>query len=160
MVSILVRCYCDYLIMIKIHKRTNISKTVEISIALLLFLLGGFIYIAFRSTSLRMFRWFEEIGLHNFIMLVRNSLYDIQIPMIIKYCIPDGLWTLSYILLMDAIWSPNIKRQVLFCGIIPIVGGISEILQYFSVVKGTFDVVDLFCYLVPYVLYLIFLVKL
>lgn len=107
-----------------------------------------------------MFRWFEEIGLHNFIMLVRNSLYDIQIPMIIKYCIPDGLWTLSYILLMDAIWSPNIKRQVLFCGIIPIVGGISEILQYFSVVKGTFDVVDLFCYLVPYVLYLIFLVKL
>ena len=131
------------------------SKAVEISIAILLFSLGGFIYIAFRSTSLRMFAWFNYIGLHNQIMGIRSSLNDIQIPEIIKFCIPDGLWTLSYILIMDATWSPNLKRQILYCSIIPVVGGISEILQYFSVLKGTFDYIDLLCYIVPYIIFLI-----
>ena len=146
--------------MVEQFKRTNMGKAVEISTAILLFSLGGFIYIAFRSTSLRMFSWFDDLGLHDFIMDVRSSSNDIQIPEIIKYCIPDGLWTLSYILFMDAIWSPNVKRQVLFCGIIPIVGCLSEILQNLGVAKGTFDVVDLLCYIVPYVLYLILIVKL
>lgn len=146
--------------MIKLYKRTNIGKAVGISTAILLFSLGGYIYIAFRSTSLRMFSWFDNLGLHDFIMDIRRSSAVIQIPEIIKYCIPDGLWTLSYILLMDTIWSPNVKKQALFCSIIPVVGCLSEILQYLSVVKGTFDVVDLLCYTVPYILYLILILKL
>ena len=144
----------------ELFKRTNTSKAVEISTAILLFLLGGFIYIAFRSTSLRMFNWFDYLGLHDFIIDVRSSSKDIQIPEIIKYCFPDGLWTSSYIIFMDAIWSPNVKSQLLFCGIIPVVGCVSEILQYLSVVRGTFDVVDLLCYIVPFVLYLILKLKL
>lgn len=139
------------------RKRTNKNKALEITTAFLLFSLGGFIYIAFRSTSLRMFGWFDDLGLHEFYMIVRNLSSDIQIPEIVKYCIPDGLWTLSYILLMDVIWSSNLKRQILFCSIIPVIGGISEILQYFNLLKGTFDIVDLLCYLVPYVLYLLIL---
>jgi len=146
--------------MVELQRRTNMGKAVEISTAIFLFSLGGFIYIAFRSTSLRMFSWFDNIGLHDIIMDIRSTSNDIQIPDIIKYCIPDGLWTLSYILLMDAIWTPQVKKQFLFCGIIPIVGGISEVLQYFNVVRGTFDVIDLLCYIVPYVIYLILIVKL
>ena len=71
--------------------------------------------MAFRSTSLRMFGWFDNLGLHETIMLVRRLLNDIQVPEIIKYCIPDGLWTLSYILFMDAIWSSDVKKQIIFC---------------------------------------------
>ena len=141
-------------------KQTNMNKRAEITTALLLFVLGGYIYIAFRTTSLRMFCWFNNLGLHEIIMINRRMLSDIQIPEIIKYCIPDGLWTLSYILFMDAIWTPDVKKQILFCCIIPIIGSFSEILQYFNVVKGTFDIVDLLCYIVPYVIYLILKFKL
>lgn len=136
------------------------DKAVEISTAFILFSLGGFIYIAFRSTSLRMFGWFNDLGLHDYIMNVRILSNSIQLHEIIKYCIPDGLWTLSYILFMDAIWSPNVNTQVFFGSIIPVIGCISEILQKLSVIKGTFDIIDLLCYIVPYVLYLIFIIKL
>ena len=146
--------------MVELHKRTNMSKSIEITMALLFFAFGGCIYIAFRSTSLRMFGWFDDLGLHEIIMSVRSFTSDIQLPEMIRYCIPDGLWTLSYILFMDAIWNPDLKRQILFGSIIPIVGGISEVLQYFNVLSGTFDVVDISCYLVPFVLYLIIKFKL
>ena len=145
--------------MVEQYHRTNISNAAEITAASLVFLLGGCIYIAFRSTSLRMFGWFDNLGLHETIMLVRRLLNDIQVPEIIKYCIPDGLWTLSYILFMDAIWSSDVKKQIIFCGIIPFVGASSEILQYFNLVEGTFDVIDLLCYTIPFVIYLIVKLK-
>lgn len=141
-------------------KHTNMSKKTECATALFLFVLGGSIYIAFRSTSLRMFGWFEILGLHEIIMLVRRLLSVIQVPEIIKYCIPDGLWTLSYILIMDAIWSSDVKKQIIFCGIIPFVGAFSEILQYLNLVEGTFDVIDLLCYIIPFIIYLIVKFKL
>ena len=139
--------------------RTNMNKIAESTTALYLFILVGCIYMAFRSTSLRMFGWFDNLGLHETIMLVRRLLNDIQVPEIIKYCIPDGLWTLSYILFMDAIWSSDVKKQIIFCGIIPFVGASSEILQYFNLVEGTFDVIDLLCYTIPFVIYLIVKLK-
>ena len=143
-----------------ILKRTNINKIAESTAALFLFALGGCIYIAFRSTSLRMFGWFDNLGLHEIVVFVRRMLSDIQVPEIIKYCIPDGLWTLSYILIMDTIWSSDVKKQFIFCGIIPFVGASSEILQYFNLVEGTFDVIDLLCYTIPFVIYLIVKLKL
>lgn len=143
-----------------ILKRINMNKIAESTTALFLFALGGCIYIAFRSTSLRMFGWFDNLGLHEIVMLIRRMLSDIQVPEIIKYCIPDGLWTTSYILFMDAIWSSDVKKQITFCGIIPFVGASSEILQYFNLVEGTFDVIDLFCYIIPFLIYLIVKLKL
>ena len=140
--------------MVEQYHRTNISNAAEITAASLVFILGGCIYIAFRSTSLRMFGWFDYLGLHDIVMGIRRSSSNIQIPELIKYSIPDGLWTLSYILLMDVIWSPSIRKQIIFCGIIPIIGTASEILQLFGLVNGTFDVVDLLCYMIPYVLYI------
>ena len=44
--------------------RTNMNKIAESTTALFLFTLGGCIYMAFRSTSLRMFGWFDNLGLH------------------------------------------------------------------------------------------------
>ncbi len=146
--------------MVELPIRTNTSKAIEITAALFFFALGGCIYIAFRSTSLRMFGWFDDFGLHEIIIEFRKSTSVIRLPKTIKYCIPDGLWTLSYILFMDAIWDPNLKKQLIFGSIIPIVGGISEILQYFNVINGTFDVVDLLCYIIPYVVFLILKIKL
>ena len=134
--------------------KSKTSKAIEITTALILFALGGSIYIAFRTTSLRMFGWFDYLGLTDSIIAFRNVFGSIQIPEIVKFCIPDGLWSLSYVILMDAIWSPDTKKQVVFCGIIPAIGAISEILQYFCIVEGVFDVADLLCYLIPYVIYL------
>ena len=142
------------------QKLTYMGAALEITAALLFFTIGGCIYLAFRCTSLRMFGWFDYLGLHEFIIGVRSVSNNIQIPQIIKFCIPDGLWSLSYILFMDAIWNPDMKRQLLFGSLVPIVGVFSELLQYFNVLIGTFDAVDLSCYIAPYVLYLFFKVKL
>ncbi len=146
--------------MVELYKRTYTSRALEITIALLLFALGGGIYVAFRSTSLRMFDWFNYIGLHDIVLVVRSIANGIHLPSTILYCIPDGLWTLSYIILMDAIWSPDVKKQLLFGGIIPFFGVTLEIFQYFNLSRGTFDVVDLSLYIVPYVVYLILKIKL
>ena len=83
--------------MVELLKRTNMSKALEITAALLFFAIGGCIYIAFRSTSLRMFGWFDDLGLHEVIMGVRNLSSGIQIPEIIRFCIPDGLWMYTLI---------------------------------------------------------------
>lgn len=40
--------------------------------------------------------------------------------------------------------------------LVPFVTISSEILQYFGLVKGTFDVYDLFCYAVPLCIYMIY----
>ena len=132
------------------------SKAIKIITAILFFAIGGLIYVAFRSTSLRMFGWFDYLGLNDCVMAVRRSLCGVHVSAFLRYCVPDALWTLSYILFMDAIWNADVKKQVAICSLIPIVGSISEILQYFHVVNGTFDIVDLLCYSFPYVIYLLF----
>lgn len=139
--------------MVEQHIGTNTINALKVTVALLFFALGGCIYIAFRSTSLRMFGWFDHLGMHDFIMGIRYLTSEIQVPAFIRYSIPDGLWTLSYILLMDVIWAPDLRKRILFGSIIPVVGGFSEILQCFHIVKGTFDIIDLLCYLVPYIVY-------
>ncbi len=145
--------------MITNRKLSNISQAIETTIAVLLFVIGGSIYIAFRTTSLRMFGWFDSLGFHEFITAIRNATNNIQVPEMVIFCIPDGLWTLSYILFMDVIWAPDKRRQIIFCSIIPFIGATSEILQYFNVIEGTFDIIDLLCYTIPFVIYLILKVK-
>lgn len=134
-------------------------KLILVMIALTLFIFGGYIYIVFRPMSLHMFSWFEHISIMNTIEMLRlNPLFDTDSSFII-YSLPNGLWVTSYILIMDAIWSPNIKMIIIFSSIIPIVGVSSELLQGIGILKGTFDTRDLVCYASPYIVYMLLKVK-
>ena len=129
---------------------------IKIMSAFISFFVGGIIYITFRSTSLRMFTWINEIGLTVPVTSLRMATQNYKVNDFILYCLPDGLWVTSYILVMDALWSNNRKQQMLWCCLLPIIGILSEILQLFNLVDGTFDYKDLLCYAFPYIIYLIF----
>ena len=126
-----------------------------VTIALSLFIFGSYIYIVFRPMTLHMFSWFERISVLDTIEMIRlNPLLKTNSNFVI-YSLPNGLWAASYILIMDAIWAPSIKTQIFFSSIIPIVGILSELLQSAGILKGTFDIKDLICYALPYIVYLL-----
>lgn len=134
-------------------------KVILIIIALALFIFGGYIYITFRPTSLRMFSWFDNINIMNIIEMIRlNPLFETNSRFII-YSLPNGLWATSYFLIMDAIWMSNLKLQILYSSIMPIVGITSELLQKVGILKGTYDTRDLICYTLPYIVYILLKIK-
>jgi hypothetical protein len=98
--------------------------------------------------------------LFGFIEYLRNDVLEWAVPDFIKYSLPDGLYCAAYILLMDAIWDKqNGIAKYFFLSIVPVMAIVIEILQYYGIVKGTFDVYDLICYAVPVLLYVFIEVK-
>ena len=131
------------------------NRLFKILLALFLLMLGGFIYYAFRADYLIMFDWAEYLGLEEYIINMRNSLSDIMLPYFILYCLPNALWIVSYMLVVDSIVS--IDNYKLFWALsLPIIAIIFEILQIFTIILGTFDVLDLVCFIIPSVIYIIY----
>lgn len=120
------------------------------------FLIGGFIYLCYRPTTLRMFEWSRILGLDNSIKNLRRHASNFSFGDFFIYCLPDGLWVTSYILIVDYIWTGNRKYQKLLCGILPVIGVVTESLQAVGILSGTFDVFDILCYAIPYFIYLTF----
>ena len=121
---------------------------------------GGLIYVFFRSYNIKMFRWYEFIGLDNFITSIRritvnhNNLF----PSWFLYSLPDGLWIFSYTCLMFYIWDNKITlKNVFWVFIIPISAIISELGQMTKYINGTFDILDLVFYFLgmslPFILF-------
>ena len=61
---------------------------------------------------------------------------------------PAGLWLFSYLFIIDSVWG-NYKKSVYNCFLctLPIMAITSELLQYFSILSGTFDFLDLMSYI-------------
>jgi hypothetical protein len=103
--------------------------------------LGGLLYVVFRAKSLRMFSWFELIGINTQISFLREyfSLIKSWLPSWVYFSLPDGLWVYSFTSIILILWAGKIN----FWLIIPFTSGILiEILQGFSF-TGTFDYLDL-----------------
>lgn len=122
--------------------------------------LGGCIYILFRSSSLKMFTWFRLIGIDDFINITRLQSLSIanHLPKWIIFSLADGLWIFSYINLILVLWNYVISsRNIIWIGLMPTISMISEIGQFFNLVPGTFDIIDLFFYatgtVVPFIIY-------
>ena len=116
---------------------------------------GGVIYVLYRDTSLRMFSWFEQLGLSSYIVQIRECVV-VSPPDWIVYSLPDGLWMYSFFLAMRAIWLKDYSRLSLYTTLIlPIFIVLTEILQYFNMFPGTYDAIDLICYTLPIFIYLI-----
>ena len=104
-------------------------------------LLGSMIYILFRSESL----------LYN--RLLGFLFHPIATPktaieQLIVYSLPDGLWAMSYTMLILHIRKNTKITTLIWSSIIPLIGIISEIAQYFFIIPGTFDIFDLSMYIV------------
>lgn len=76
------------------------------------------------------------------------------LPEWILFVLPDALWTAAYLFICDAIWATESCRERLSYGVlVPIIGVLSEIAQVIGWLPGTFDVQDLFAYVLPYLIY-------
>jgi hypothetical protein len=126
-------------------------------------LIGSLIYIFFRSETLVLFTWigyFENI--HEFVFYLRGYTVELAtyFPLWFIYSFPDGMWVSSYVFLLLMIFDFKINRNNSFLiFLIPMIGLFSEFGQYFGLVSGTFDLVDILLYLVCSLIPLIILNK-
>lgn len=138
----------------------NVVIISEVIIGVIFLTLGCAIYLLFRSKSLNIYQWCMLLELSDMIDLLRNSVQNWNISEWIRYSLPDGLYCAAYILFIDAIWHDDIRNIKYFIiSLVPFVTISSELLQYFGLVKGTFDEYDLICYVIPPTTYLIYIYK-
>lgn len=121
---------------------------------------GSLIYILFRSSSLKMFIWFERINILDVIENIRNFtfIYSNNLPNFILYSLPDGLWLFSYVSVVLYLWKNELKSENLFWVFsVPLISIISELGQILKIIPGTFDIIDLLMYLLgtilPFIIY-------
>lgn len=108
-------------------------------------IIGGLIYISFRSSSLRLFYWFEMIGLNNITSFIRNVTYPLKnyLPSWTYFSLPDGLWVYSFTSALLILWDNQLKIAKFWLLIPLFTGAIIEVAQGLKIFRGTFDVLDL-----------------
>ena len=142
------------------NNRFNIYVATEYIFGSLFLICGCTIYLFIRSKTLNIYRWCSQMGFTDYIDSVRLQVQHWNIPSFVKYSLPDGLYCAAYILIIDAIWHNDnrlIKYTIIL--LVPFVTISSEIMQYFGLVKGTFDIYDLICYSLPPTIYLIYILS-
>ena len=124
------------------------KKLTHILLAAFMFITGGMIYLFFRSDTLILFRWCRLLRLDNLVNSMRESqVANLELPNWIVFNLPDGLWLLAYLLVVDVVWGFRLSCQsVLWLSVLPVVAIGSEVLQHFNIVIGTFDPLDLISY--------------
>ena len=119
-------------------------------------ILGGtMIYILFRPTHLLMFNWIDSIGMLAFVNSIRPVSWNVSEWVV--YSLPDALWMFSYCLFIGCVWDFDLKKCLFVLTILPIYAVSNEIMQYFHITSGTFDWMDLFAFLMAFVLGVLFL---
>lgn len=130
--------------------------TAKVAAGLMLLGCGCAIYLLFRSTTIALYRVSCAIGLGGVIDDARMQTTHWDIPDFIRFSLPDGLYCLSYVILIDALWPVEGTSKAIAASVIPTTAVIHEVGQGIGLIHGTFDTLDLCCYLVPWMLYLIY----
>ena len=111
-------------------------------------LLGGLVYLAFRSTDLLMFRWFDALGLETLILSLREFLQsmNLDLPNWVVYNFPDGCWVWSLTSACTWIWEriDSWESGLWICSSI-LLGVASEVAQHYQLISGVGDVYDVLC---------------
>ena len=131
-------------------------RPIKILFATFLSVIGGLLYLIFRSDNLIMFSWFNSLKLTDFIINLRNTYGNHNIYEWTKLNLPAGLWLFSYLLIMDTIWKKEDKIfYPLFISFLPLIALISEFMQLVHVIPGTFDIMDLLSYGISIALFIL-----
>ena len=127
---------------------------VDLILSVISLLVGGLLYLGFRSEKLLMFEWGNCMHLNEYIDCWRNICSSYSPSEWVIYALPDGLWLFSYMLLVHLIWiNTNDKKYKIWLYILPLVGISSEVLQLCIEDLGTFDLMDLICYVGAIILF-------
>lgn len=130
-------------------------KYIQLFIHFASILLGGLIYICYRTTDLLMFKWLNNLNLSSAIFNFRNyaKVYKIKNSDWIIYSLPDGLWMFSFITIILYIWRNTITRKnIVWIIVMPIIALTTELSQKYHLIKGTYDSNDILAYLIGFFL--------
>ena len=120
-------------------------KNIVLSIVPLI--IGGMLYLGYRSQDLLMFRWANYLGLSRIVNSWRKFCFQYPLPEWCYYALPDGLWLLSYILLINIIWNSHTWKSIIWIYALPTIAITSELIQLLDSRFGTFDIMDVICYM-------------
>ena len=124
--------------------------TLERALALGCLLMGMGIYLLFRSRGHLGFIVFDCMGMGAAVDAVRKLVDGVYVSEFVRFCLPDGLWTLSYIFFSDSVnRHESMIKRLAWVSVVPLLGVLSELMQLTQLVPGVFDVADLACYSVP-----------
>ena len=131
-----------------------------IAVGMLLLFMGGMIYVLYRPQTLLLFHVAGGLGMTDLIGQWRQMATAWHPAAFTVYCLPAGLWALSYVLIVGTLAQglPAIRRWVAVF-FIPLLGIASEVMQAMGIVPGTFDWTDLTLYALPLIAYAIIITK-
>ena len=135
---------------------TNRQRIVKVILSFAILIIGGLIYVGFRDKSLLMFSWFEQLGISGEVDAFRGFVNSDGVYGWVKNSLPDGLWLFAYMFLVDAIWNgAKSISSYIFIFSLPSFALLSEFLQYFDMLPGVFDWIDVASYLFAILLFVI-----
>ena len=122
------------------------NSKIEIIINCILpIIIGAFIYLCFRPKTILVFYWVNNTWLSDIITFLRNNLmiFHKHLPDWFINSLPDGLWAYSFIYSINLIWDE--KKGWYWFWLINscIIILLTEVLQFYKIMPGTFDVQDL-----------------
>ena len=117
-------------------------------------LAGAVIYLLFRSKNLLGFELLNRIGVEPWADRMRSYTADVRLPDMVVNSLPGGFWALGYILVIDSIFGNQSRStRIVWASVIPLLGVCSEVLQGVGLLPGVFDLWDLVCYALPYIIF-------
>ena len=118
-------------------------------VVLLPIVIGGLIYLLFRTDSLLMFSWAAQLSLLDLIEQGRAAAAPLlpHVPSVVLFSVPDGVWVFSATAFFARLWHDGpLWMRVGWIGIAPAMAIGGELGQIVGLVPGTFDVLDLLAY--------------
>ena len=127
------------------------------AVAVVMLIVGGAIYLLFRTKRLVMFHVTDALGLTDTINSWRTAVKGTHLPEWCVYVLPNALWSGAYVLTMDTLLrNHSLKTRLLATGFIPLLGVVAEIIQAAGIIPGTFDWLDIAAYVLPHLIYILY----
>jgi hypothetical protein len=118
----------------------------EVAVGAAAMLVGGLIYVCWREPHLRMFGWFEALGISNVVGSVRLASAPLRdgIPAWVVFCLPQALWLLSGLLALHVVWGRRSGSGFRSWALVLVLVALGfECGQLMGVIPGQFDIWDL-----------------
>ena|SRR5687767_11825896 len=134
------------------------NRWIVLALIVISLCIGAFLYVSTRSESIYLNQWLSMINNGELILYFQKLVTNVQIPEIIIYSLPDGLWMFAMIMVILMIWDFRLHKRSMIWLFSAIGAGISfEFLQSMQIVRGTFDKMDLLLILVCAILPITFI---
>lgn len=132
-------------------KKQECKQLFFIILSFLLLFAGGMIYLNFRPHTLQMFSWLKLIGAGNLFHQKKFNNNSEFLSFFI-FSIPNGLWSLSTIILFGEIWRKSKNSFLFYTILFSSTNILFEIFQLFQLISGTFDYLDILVLLISMIL--------